>query len=90
MRKANKNKMVRLTESDLRNIVKKSVNKILRESIEDGYEDIETFNVFTDYFSMSEGREELLNATLFDKNDRPVGKLIDLHFKHDTETNRLV
>lgn len=88
MRKANK--MIRLTESDLRNIVKKSVNKILRESIEDGYEDIETFNVFTDNFSMSEGREELLNATLFDNNDRPVGKLIDLHFKYDAESNRLV
>ena len=30
-------KIVRLTESDLRNIVKKSVNKILRESFEDDF-----------------------------------------------------
>ena len=90
MKKENRNNVVRLTESDLRDIVKKSVNRILRESIEDGYENIEAFNVFTDNFSMSEDREGLLNATLFDKNDRPVGKLIDLHFKHDTETNRLV
>lgn len=90
MKKENRNNVVILTESDLRNIIKKSVNRILRESIEDGYEDIEAFNVFTDNFSMSEDREGLLNATLFDKNDNPIGKLIDLHFKYDAESNKLV
>ena len=71
----------------IKRIVQESVNKILNERFSE-IEDIPTFDVINENMSLSDIRE-LLESYLYDKNDKLVGRLCDLHFKYDTDKNKL-
>lgn len=73
-------------ESYLHNVIKESVNKVLKEDI-NNVEDIPAFDVINKNMSMTE-LDKILTSYLFDKNGNCVGRLNDLHFKYDPETNQ--
>lgn len=50
-------------------------------------EDIPTFEVINKNLSLSEIRD-VLESYLYDKNDKFVGRLCDLHFKYDVNKNK--
>ena len=52
-------------------------------------ENIMAFDVFTENLEWS-NRNGLLMATLYDRDDRPVGRLNDLHFKYDAQINDFI
>ena len=72
----------------IKRIVQESVNKILNENFSE-IEDIPTFDVINENMSLSSIRE-ILESYLYDKNDKLVGRLGDLHFKYDTDKNKLL
>lgn len=72
----------------IKRIVQESVNKILNEKFSET-EDIPTFDVFNENLSLSEIRD-ILESYLYDKNDKFVGRLCDLHFKYDTNKNKIM
>jgi hypothetical protein len=72
----------------IKRIVQESINKILNENFSE-IEDVPTFEVFNDNISLSEIRN-ILESYLYDKNDNPVGRLCDLHFKYDTNENKML
>ena len=72
----------------IKRIVQESVNKILNENFSET-EDIPTFEVINKNISLSE-IGDILNSYLYDKNDNFVGRLCDLHFKYDTNKNRIL
>lgn len=75
---ANWNKMVKDSE------------KNISEGIDLGEtENIMAYDVFTENLEWS-NRDSLLMSTLYDRNDRPVGRLNDLHFKYDAQTNDFI
>lgn len=76
-----------ITESQLRQIVKESVNNVLNEKPYDEIENVPTYDIFTENISLTE-LDTILSSKLYDKNENCVGRLSDLHFKYDTETNR--
>lgn len=79
--------MKKITESQLRQIVKESVNNVLNEKPYDEIENVPTYDIFTENISLTE-LDTILSSKLYDKNENCVGRLSDLHFKYDTETNR--
>lgn len=76
-----------ITESQLRQIVKESLNNVLNEKPYDEIENVPTYDIFTENISLTE-LDTILSSKLYDKNENCVGRLSDLHFKYDTETNR--
>ena len=81
-----KQKLITLTESDLHNIVKESVGRILKESID--YENVEVFNVLNDNFDGD--WKSVLTANLYNKEGKCVGTLHDMHFVYDVENDKLM
>lgn len=81
-----KQKLITLTESDLHNIVKESVGRILKESID--YENVEVFNVLNDNFDGD--WKSVLTANLYNKEGKCVGTLRDMHFVYDVENDKLM
>lgn len=79
-------KVVSVSEKYIRNMVK----QVLAESFNSlpEVEDVESYNVLNDNFDGN--WREVLTARLYDKNDKCVGTLRDLHFKYDTEKDRLL
>ena len=73
-------KMIRLRESKLKQIIAESVKRVLNEEYQ--IENIPTYDVFTENVSISEF-DKILGSSLYDSNDKFVGKLSDLHFKYD-------
>ena len=51
-------------------------------------ENIMCFDIFAKLGLSEDMRSELLRATLFDRYDKPVGKLNDLHMKYDPRNGR--
>lgn len=80
-------KMIRLRESKLKQIIAESVKRVLNEEYQ--IENIPTYDVFTENVSISEF-DKILGSSLYDSNDKFVGKLSDLHFKYDQNTNNLL
>ena len=72
----------------IKRIVQESVNIILNEKFSET-EDIQTFDVINKKLSLSEIRD-ILESYLYDKNDKFVGRLCDLHFKYDTNKNKIL
>ena len=100
-----KKNAVKINESTLRQIVAESVKKVLKERFvpngESEYNDenwnneqenIMCFDLFAgSSFGLSDDeRSEILTATLFDRYDKAVGRLNDLHVKYNADTNRLI
>lgn len=68
----------------------KDSEKNISEGIDLGEtENIMAYDVFTENLEWS-NRDSLLMSTLYDRNDRPVGRLNDLHFKYDAQTNDFI
>lgn len=68
----------------------KDSEKNISEGIDLGEtENIMAYDVFTENLEWS-NRDSLLMSTLYDRNDRPVGRLNDLHFKYDSQTNDFI
>ena len=55
-------------------------------------EDVMAFDVFTGNLDLNNRREreKVLLSTLYDKNDNPIGKLNDFHFKYNPDSNEFV
>lgn len=100
-----KKNTVKINENTLRKMVAESVKKVLKERFvpngESEYNDenwnneqenIMCFDLFAgSSFGLSDDeRSEILTATLFDRYDKAVGRLNDLHVKYNTDTNRLI
>ena len=80
---------VKLNESQLRKIVSESVKKILGEATDEGYLDDIMVHELISRMGISESdKHEVLTATLYNSNDKPVGKLNDLHVKFDARDGR--
>lgn len=79
---------MKVNNRKINRIVLESINKVLREEI-DEVEDMPTFEVFNDNMSPSE-IQDILQSYLYDRNDNCVGRLCDLHFKYDANTNRIL
>lgn len=89
IRQENKNRnMVRMNKNIVKNIIKESINKILKEEFLE-IEDIPTYDAFNENMSLSE-INEILESNLYDNNDKCIGKLSDFHFKYDTNKNRIL
>lgn len=69
-------------------IISESINKVLREGF-DEIEDVPTFDVFNNDTSLAQMRS-ILESYVYDKNDNCVGRLCDLHFKYDTNSNHML
>ena len=69
-------------------VVRESIHKFLKEEFPE-IEDVPTFDIINDNMSSSE-IGDILESYLYDKNDRLVGRLCDLHFKYDTNKNRML
>lgn len=69
----------------INSIIRESIRKVLREEL-DEIENVPTFEVFNKNISMTE-LDKILNSFVYDKNDNCVGRLSDLHFKYDTNSN---
>lgn len=54
----------------------------------DGYEDVEVFNVLNNNFDGN--WHDILMAKLYDKNGECLGRLRDMHFVYDIGKNRFV
>ena len=80
-------KMIKLRESKLKQIIAESVKRVLNEEYQ--IENIPTYDVFTENVSISEF-DKILGSSLYDSNDKFVGKLSDLHFKYDPNTNNML
>lgn len=100
-----KKNAVKINENTLRQIVAESVKKILKErTVPNGeseyndenwdtkQENIMCFDLFagSSFGLPNNERSEILTATLFDRYDKPVGRLNDFHVKYDADTNRLI
>ncbi len=72
----------------IKRVVKESINRILNEGFSE-IEDIPTYEVINDNISLSEIRN-ILESYVYDKDDNLVGRLCDLHFKYDTNENRML
>lgn len=72
-------------------IVRESIQKILSEYVGD-VENIMAFDVFNENLNLGNHREreKVLISTLYDKNDNPIGRLNDFHFKYDPDTNDFI
>ena len=77
----------KLSEKHLRKIISESVKRALNE-MEDGLEDVMIYHLIANLGLSEEDKHDLLSATLYDKNDNPVGKLNDLHVKYDARNGR--
>jgi len=77
-----------MSNNTIGRIVRESINKFLKEEFPE-IEDVPTFDVINDNMSSSDIRD-ILESYLYDKNDRFVGRLSDLHFKYDTKKNRML
>lgn len=83
---SNKKKLIQMTELDMHNIIKESIDKVLKESVD--YENIETFNVLNDDFDGD--WKSILTANLYNKEGKCVGTLRELHFVYDVENDTFV
>lgn len=72
----------------IKRIVQESINKILNEEISE-IEDVPMFEVINKNISLSE-IDKTLDSYVYDKNDKFIGRLSDLHFKYDTNRNRML
>lgn len=72
-------------------IMEKYITNTVRKVLNEEYqiEDIPTYDVFTENVSISEF-DKILGSSLYDSNDKFVGKLSDLHFKYDPNTNNML
>ena len=72
-------------------IIQESISKVVNENFAE-IENMPTYEVFNEHscrLSLTE-IDEILESFLYDKNDNCVGKLSDLHFKYDTNRNRIL
>lgn len=80
-------KPIKLTDAELRRIVKESVNKFVNES--EGYvEDIPCIDVLNDNFDGN--WKSVLTANVYDKDDNLLGSLREMHFKYAPESNKMI
>lgn len=72
------------------------VNPDVLDSLQRGdfgdVENIMAFDVFTENLNLGNRREreQVLLSTLYDKNDNPIGRLNDFHFKYDPDANEFI
>lgn len=77
-------KTVRLTESDISNII----HRVITESIYDHQtEDVPVYEVFNGNFDRD--WRSVMTARLYNDRDEDVGSLHDLHFKYVPSANKL-
>jgi len=92
--KTNKNmkkNTVKLTEFQLKKVISESVRKVLKEFQDVDYTDedyVENIAAYDIIYSVRNDFtldmvHQVLAGTLYDKNDKPVGCLNDLHYKYD-------
>lgn len=82
-----KKNVVKINENTLRQIVAESVKNALNEMWDD-LEDIMVYDLISNIGLSEDDKHQLLSATLYDKNDNPVGKLNDLHVKYDARNGK--
>ena len=68
-------------------MIAESVRRLLKEEYE--FEDIPAYEVFNSNVSIGEF-DKILECSLYDSNDRFVGKLSDLHFKYNPNTGKVL
>ena len=76
---------MKITNRHINRIVQESINRVLCENFDD-VEDVPTFDVINENMSFT-NIGELLESYLYDKNDNCIGRLNDLHFKYNPESN---
>lgn len=72
---------INLDENTLREAIRNAVNEVLNEGFNDNVEDIPMYDVLTSELPESD-IPALLDEMLYDENDRPVGRLRDMHIKY--------
>lgn len=81
-------KTIRMTESEFYGLIRNCINEVVG-SISSDEENIATYDVFNKNMSLTQIKS-ILDANLYGKDDNFVGRLSDLHFKYDPESNHIL
>lgn len=90
-----KNDWLQYKSEQQNDIVAESVKKVLKEESkyndenwDNEQENIMCFDLFSKFGLSESERHEILSATLFDREDKPIGRLNDFHVKYDARNGR--